>query len=182
MKYQVLVLNCDYTPHRIVSWKSAFVLIYSKDNGARLVASYKKTIKDSAHRTYNLPAVIVLQKYIKASNRKAKFSRQNIYIRDDFQCQYCGGKFDITKLNIDHVVARSKPHKLPNGYKMSSFENCVTACIQCNKKKGDKTLEQAKMRLLRIPKSITQSEKIYYEIVNRQFIPEEWLPYIERYE
>lgn len=172
-----MVLNSDWQPHRIVSWKDAFVLIYSKDNGAYLVATYDKTVSDSMGRQYNLPAVIVLSKYISTNNNKAPFSKRSIYLRDNFTCQYCGGRFATDKLNIDHVYPRSRPDKLPKGMKLNSFENCVTSCIQCNTKKGDKTLHEANMKLLRHPRTITRGDKITFEILSKT-TPTEWKPYI----
>lgn len=179
MKNPVLVLNSDYMPHRIVTWQSAFVLVYSKDNGAYLVSSYDKVIHDSAGRPYNIPAVVVLSQYISSNNKRATFSRRNIYLRDRYTCQYCGNTYTTDKLNIDHIVPRSKPEKLGVGVKMNSFENCVTACIPCNSKKADRTLEEAKMSLIRSPRVITRGQKLYYDIIHRMPIPPEWLPYIE---
>lgn len=178
MKWPVLVLNADYLPHRIVSWQDAFIYIY-KDNGAHIAATYDKTVKDSAGRTYNLPAVVVLNRYINTNNKKASFSKRNIHLRDNYTCMYCGGKFTSDKLNIDHLHPRSRPDKLPSGIKMNSFENCVTACIQCNGKKANKTIDEAKMRPIKMPRPITRGQKIYYEIVSKPRIPDEWKPYIE---
>lgn len=178
MKRSTLVLNSDYIPHRVVDWRASFVLVYSKDNGAYTVATYDDVIHDSAGRAYNIPAVIVLSTYITTNNKKASFSKRNIYLRDDFTCQYCGGKFDSSRLNIDHIIPRSRPEKLPKGIKMNSFENCVTACINCNSKKASKTLDEAKMRLLRVPRQITRGQKIYYDIISKK-VPSEWKPYIQ---
>lgn len=179
MKNPVLVLNADYQCHRIITWQDAFIQIYSKDNGAYVVSTYDRVVKDSKGRAYNIPAVIVLSQYIETNNKRAAFSKRNIHLRDNFTCSYCGGKFSSDKLNIDHVVPRSRPDKLPAGIKINSFENCVTACLQCNSKKANKTLEEAKMHLLRVPRPITRGQKIYYEIVSRSRIPSEWEPYIK---
>lgn len=178
-QYPVLVLNSDYIPHRIIEWQAAFVLVYSKDNGAYIVATYDKTVSDSAGRKYNIPAVIVLTQYVSTNNKRSTFSRRNIYLRDEYVCQYCGNKFATQNLNIDHIYPRSKPEKLPAGIKMNSFENCVTTCITCNTKKANRTPEEAHMRLLRMPRPITRGQKIYYEIIHKNYIPQEWLPYVE---
>lgn len=179
MKNPVLVLNSNYIPHRIVDWQTAFVLIYSKDNGAYVADFYDKTVHDSKGRPYKLPAVIVLKTYIAVNDKRASFSKRTVHIRDNWVCQYCGGKFSPDKVNLDHVCPRTRPGKLPTGIKMNSFENCVTACIACNSRKADKTLQEAKMRLLKTPVAITRGQKMYYEISRRPHLPQEWLPYIE---
>jgi len=173
------VLNSDYVPHRVIDYQTAIVQVYSKDNGAYIVATYDKTIRDSVHRIYNIPAVIVLTNYVSTNNKPAAFSRRNIHLRDNYTCQYCAGKFSPENLNIDHVVPRSRPEKLPSGIRMNSFENCVTACISCNSKKANRTLQEAKMHLIRVPKVITRGQKLYLDITSKSRIPPEWKPYIE---
>lgn len=179
MKNAVLVLNADYLPHRVIDWKSAFVMIYSKDGeAAHVVATYEETVKDSMGRTYNLPAVIVLNEYVASNNKFASYSKTNVILRDGCVCQYCGRKFQREKLTIDHVIPKSQPNKLPKGIKASSFSNCVAACNTCNAKKADRTPTEAKMRLLKQPKPITKGQKIYLDLTSRR-IPNEWKPYLE---
>jgi len=91
-----------------------------------------------------IPEIIVLTKYSRVPRVGLVFNRRNIYTRDNNTCQYCGKQSATTELSIDHVTPRSKGGK-------STFENCVVACLACNRKKADKTLEQAKMRLLSKP-------------------------------
>ena len=91
-----------------------------------------------------IPEIIVLTKYSRVPRVGLVFNRRNIYTRDNNTCQYCGKQYATTELSIDHVTPRSKGGK-------STFENCVVACLACNRKKADKTLEQAKMRLLSKP-------------------------------
>lgn len=175
----VLILNADYTPIEITNWRNAFTLVYSKDKEAYVVATYGETIKDSAGRTYNLPAVVVLANYINAGNKKASYSKTNIKLRDRHTCQYCGRKFNDEKLNVDHVIPRAKQHLLPKGLKVSSWENVVCSCIPCNSKKGDRTLKEAGMHLIKQPRPITKAQKLYLQIKAKKSIPNEWVPYIE---
>lgn len=179
MKYPVLVLNADYVPHRVTTWQNAFVHIYSKDeNSAHIVATYPETVVDSMGRIYNIPAVIVLNNYVKNSGRPCTYSKHAVHIRDKNTCQYCGRTFSLNQLNIDHIVPQCQPNKLPKGVKMHSFENCVSSCKGCNSKKADKTLKEAGMLLRSIPKPLSKAQKTIMEIKSKRY-PAEWKPYIE---
>lgn len=179
MKFPVLILNADYLPHDKCDWKEAFIHIYAKDSKAcHIVATYDKTVVDSKGRRYNVPAVIVLKEFVKANNRPASFSKGAVHTRDNCTCQYCGGKFSRGSLTIEHVIPQSKPHLLPKGVKMHSFENCVSCCQQCNSRKADRTLKESGMKLRSIPRVITKSQKILLEIKQGKY-PKEWEPYIE---
>jgi 5-methylcytosine-specific restriction endonuclease McrA len=72
------------------------------------------------------------------------FSRRNIFKRDHYTCQYCGAQPGSEELTVDHVVPRSQGG-------VSSWENCVLACVACNKRKADRTPEQARMRVRKQP-------------------------------
>lgn len=91
-----------------------------------------------------IPEIIVLTQYSRVPKVGLVFNRRNIFTRDNYTCQYCGVQCDTSNLSIDHVVPRSRGGK-------STFENCVVACMPCNRKKADKTLEQSKMVLLSKP-------------------------------
>ena len=88
-KSKTLVLNADYTPIRTISWKKAIRLYYK--GVVEVVDNYDYKIKDSKGRLHNVPAVVSLKKYVR-NMKKVKFSKNNVYIRDNFQCQYCGRK------------------------------------------------------------------------------------------
>jgi 5-methylcytosine-specific restriction endonuclease McrA len=179
MKYPVLVLNADYLPHRVIDWKDAFVSIYSKGSETAYIAStYEDVVRDSAGRTYNIPAVIVLKEYVDSNNKKSSYSKSAIYTRDKNICQYCGGKFPRDRLSIDHVIPRCKSHLLPAGVKISSFENCVTSCLSCNSKKADKTLKESGLTLLKPPRPITKGQKMFITLKSKK-TPKEWSPYLE---
>jgi 5-methylcytosine-specific restriction endonuclease McrA len=84
----------------------------------------------SAYLEMRVPAVAVTTKGFGKSGHM-RFSRQNLYLRDLFQCQYCGDTFAGKHLTIDHVKPRSHGGK-------TSWDNCVTACKDCNSNKGSK--------------------------------------------
>jgi 5-methylcytosine-specific restriction endonuclease McrA len=93
-----------------------------------------------------LPEVIVLSDFNKTVSRKVPFTRQNLYKRDAYTCQYCGTQPGSKNLSIDHVVPKSKGG-------ISTWTNCVLSCLKCNHKKGDRTLKESGMQLRRQPEA-----------------------------
>lgn len=91
------------------------------------------------------PRAIILMVYDRLPPRRVKFTRKNIYRRDNNTCQYCGKKSRTEDLNIDHVIPISRGGK-------NTWENVVCSCIRCNMRKGSKTLSEAGMKLIRKPK------------------------------
>jgi 5-methylcytosine-specific restriction endonuclease McrA len=85
-----------------------------------------------------MPSVIRLNRYVNAPYKGVNLTRQNIFKRDNFECQYCGKKRELT---IDHVIPRSKGGK-------DTWLNLVTACKKCNAKKGEQSPEGAGMPLV----------------------------------
>ena len=92
-----------------------------------------------------IPRVILLLFFDRLPNKDVKFTRQNVFERDKNTCQYCGRKFDRKDLNIDHVVPRQHGG-------LTSWTNVVCSCIDCNRRKANRTPEQAHMHLKRKPK------------------------------
>lgn len=93
-----------------------------------------------------IPEVIVLTEYNKVPKVSVTFNRRNIYLRDDYTCQYCSKVLERSEVTLDHVIPRSKPEG------KSTWENCVVACFPCNSKKRDRTPKEAGMKLLNVPK------------------------------
>jgi 5-methylcytosine-specific restriction endonuclease McrA len=91
-----------------------------------------------------VPEVVVLNDYERMPTAAVTFSRRNVFKRDHNTCQYCGAQPGSEELTIDHVVPRAQGG-------VSSWTNCVLACMACNKHKADRTPEQAKMRLRKPP-------------------------------
>ncbi len=91
------------------------------------------------------PDVIVLARYNRMPPRKVKFNRRNIFLRDNFTCQYCGAKPRRDELTIDHIVPRSRGGG-------STWDNVALACVKCNAKKGNLSLKEAGLSLVRPPK------------------------------
>lgn len=90
------------------------------------------------------PEVVLLVHYDRIPCHEAPFTRRNLFLRDDFTCQYCGRRCGSDHLSVDHVLPRSRGGS-------TSWENCVLACVACNARKADRTLKEAGLRLLRSP-------------------------------
>ena len=91
-----------------------------------------------------VPEVIALTNYDRIPTNAVTFSRRNIYKRDRYTCQYCGAQPGTEELTLDHVVPRAQGG-------ISTWENCVLACVSCNKRKADRTPDQARMPLRKPP-------------------------------
>lgn len=139
---KVLILNAGYEPLLAVSWQRAMCLIFR--DKVEVVESYKDITIKSATKTFNVPAVIRLETYSRPAPSSAKFCRENIYLRDNHQCQYCGKSKASRELTFDHVLPKSKGGQ-------TNWKNIVTACSGCNRKKADRTPSEAKMSLLNEP-------------------------------
>ncbi len=92
-----------------------------------------------------VPRVIILMLYDRLPPRRIKFTRKNIYRRDNNTCQYCGRRLPTEELNLDHVIPLSRGGK-------NTWDNVVCSCIECNMRKGNRTLAEAGMKLIRKPK------------------------------
>lgn len=96
-------------------------------------------------RRIALPTIIRLYDYNTVHNRKVRYDRRAVMTRDQFTCQYCGQRYPLHRLNIDHVVPRAQGGR-------TGWENVVCSCIPCNSEKADRTPRQAGMTLLSQPK------------------------------
>lgn len=144
---QVLVLNASFEPVLVIPWQRAMTLLFQ--GKVEVLEEYDREIR-TVTVTFKMPAVLRLLKYIPIAKKKnvIRFSRANIFARDQFACQYCGRKRPKHELTLDHVVP-----VVQEGPK--SWENIVTACIQCNQRKGGRTPEQAGMALISKPRRPT---------------------------
>lgn len=178
----VLVLNRNYQPVHVTNVKRALTLMYQGaakaiDHQYRLYefadwAALSAAQHDSIgtiHRRIRVPRVVVLSAYEHLPRVRVRFSRLNIYARDGDTCQYCGKLFPRTELNLDHVVPRSQGGR-------TSWENVVCSCIPCNLRKGGRTPEQARMKLLKKP--VRPRWTPLFRGAHRRTTYREWLPFI----
>ena len=129
---RTLLLNASFQPLKVISWRKAITLLFL--GKVEILEEYDREIR-SVSQTIQLPAVIRLVKYVRWERRPVKLSRETIFQRDHFTCQYCLQRFPSHKLTCDHVIPRSKGGK-------TSWDNIVTACLPCNTKKGNHSSEK----------------------------------------
>ena len=142
MNAEVLVLNASYEPLHVVSTRRAILLLLKEK--ADLVEATDRYIR-AASAQFPQPLVIRLRQYIKLPrNLTLPLTRRLVYARDEYTCQYCGTRPGASQLTLDHVLPKSR-----GGQK--TWENIVTACKQCNQRKGNRTPAEARMRLRRPP-------------------------------
>lgn len=178
-----LVLNADYTPLIIVDWKRAMIWLTNENTNIEIIDFYKDDfIQGSAGKRYPIPSVIRSKVYYRLNNQRVNFSRKNVFIRDDFMCQYCGIDMSQSSLTYDHVIPKSVWN--PKHGSPTNWTNIVTACVSCNNKKGNRTPEQARMKLLNKPYIPTKHTK-YLPISHfltkiRSNVPQEWSLYLPK--
>src|SRR5210317_369217 len=126
---RVLLLNATYEPLRVISWKRAITLLTL--DKVEVLETYDCVVR-SVTLAIRLPAVVRLIHLVRFRKHTIRFSRENIYIRDKYQCQYCAGSMNASDLTYDHVIPKSMGGK-------TAWENIVTCCLTCNKKKGGRT-------------------------------------------
>ncbi len=166
---ETLKLNADYTPLEIVNWQSAIGLWWV--DKADIVESYEDFTLTSSYLEMPCPSVIRLREYKKSSRKKVNCTQTNVFIRDDFTCQYCGKEKKRTELNLDHVIPKAQ-----GGIK--EWTNLVTSCFPCNTKKRNRTPEQASMPLIRKPvKPRYNSAAVFIKSGGRHY-PSAWGNYL----
>jgi hypothetical protein len=171
-----LLLNADYTPLGLVSWKKAITWFMYEQDIIQVVDFYKNDYICGVNKKYPIPAVAKTQKFYKTPGPTIMFSRKNIFLRDNFCCQYCLKKFSCENLTYDHVIPKSKWNY--NKGSPTSWTNIVTSCSECNRKKGDRTPKQANMPLKYLPIKPVKTAKylpIAHHLRNiKGSLPEEW--------
>lgn len=171
-----LLIDKNYMALSIIPWRKAVKLlvkgkaepIHGSDEDMRTISI------STGDGAFNLPSIIRLVVTIpwRAHKSRLKFSRRNVMIRDNNECQYCGDRLGRTGGTIDHVVPRAHGGQ-------TSYLNCVACCRACNNYKADRTPEQAGMRLRSKPKRPTFM--VMYRHYLERYYPEEWADYIIGY-
>lgn len=136
----VLVLNGSFEPLHFTNARRAITLVLA--GKAESVEPSPRVVR-SPSRSLTLPSVIRLLMYIRRPfTERVAFNKKNILRRDHYTCQYCGRRGE--RLTVDHVVPRSRGGE-------TTWANVVAACLRCNLQKGNRTLEEAGMALVRLP-------------------------------
>ena len=179
----VLVLNRVYQPVHITSVRRAFSLLYQGaakaideqfqlfyfESWAALAAAAHQDAIGTVGRRIRVPRVIVLMVYERMPKTRVRFSRFNIYARDENTCQYCGERLPRAELNLDHVVPRSRGGA-------TTWENVVCSCVPCNLRKGGRSPAEAGMRLLRPP--FRPRWTPMFRSATRRAFYREWRPFL----
>lgn len=141
-KKKCLLLNQSYETLNFITFERAIKLVINEK--VEVVETWDDDVLSWANGKMKLPAVLRLKRYIKFTNRRIKFNRRAIFRRDSFTCQYCSAALTLSTITIDHVLPKRAGGR-------NNWENCVSCCGACNRKKRDRTPEEAGMQLLQIP-------------------------------
>ena len=168
-----LVLNADfrplsYYPLSLSSWQNAIKSVFLER--VFIIENYDQEVH-SPTTTFRLPSVIALKDYV-MPKRKPAFTRFNVFLRDNFTCQYCHDRFSANELTFDHLVPRCLNGK-------TKWNNVVSACTSCNLKKGRRLLKFVDMKLIKEP---MRPSAIQLQNNGRNFPPnflhESWRDYL----
>ena len=154
----VLVLNRLYQAIQITSVRRAFCLFYKGevravgpdyltydwDDWRDIPAQPDDEFIATPSYRIRIPRVVLLIHFDRLPRHDVRFTRKNIFFRDRNRCQYCGGKFSTSELNLDHVTPISRGGK-------STWENVVCCCVRCNSRKGGLLPREARMHLIKVP-------------------------------
>ena len=166
---QTLLLNATYEPLKVVHWQKAITLWCQ--GKVEVISVYDREVR-SVSVSFKLPSVIRLLRFVRIKKRfdYVPFSRANIYARDQHRCQYCGHPHPTSELTFDHVVPVAQGGR-------KDWENIVTCCISCNRRKGGRTPAEAGMRLIHPPRRPQSAPAVRITIGLRQ-APESWRDYL----
>ncbi len=164
MSGRVLVLNATYEPINVCSVRRAVVLVLKQK--AELLEQAGWELR-SENASLARPMVIRLVAYVRVPRdaHRRKITRRAVFARDDWTCQYCGSRSNLT---VDHVIPRCKGG-------ISSWENIVASCAPCNRRKGDRLPRQAGMHPRRQPR--TPPTEIFITVASPT-IPAAWRAYL----
>jgi len=181
----VLVLNKHYAAIRVVPVRRAMRMLFKKIaqivaieddqyqqydfDSWREVSQFKAKYERDSHEWIRCvrfelaaPRIIRLLLYDRLPRRQVKFTRRNIYARDRNRCQYCGKKFPMPELSLDHVVPRSRGGG-------TTWSNVVCCCVRCNVRKGGRVPAEARMRLIAEPVKPKRSPAVTLRLTSEKY-------------
>ena len=165
----VLVLNLNYVPLNICTVRRAVILlglVRGQKPKAELLENHRGQLR-TVTSLVDAPSVIRLGYMVKKPLLPRKLSKKEVFLRDRFTCQYCGKKFQVNELTLDHVVPRRQHGR-------HTWENVVAACNRCNLRKAGRTPAEANM-LEQEPRAPDPNP---YLILQNRTLLDEWLPYL----
>jgi len=164
---RTLLLTQSYEPIKVISWRRAFILLTL--GKVEVVEEYDDAVR-TVSIVFKVPAVVRLLRAFRRFRKPVKFSRVNIYARDDYACQYCGQRKPIADLTYDHVVPRAQGGT-------TTWTNIVTACYPCNFAKGNRTPREAGMVLRRQPTQPSWIPAVTIRVSSHS-VPDAWRDYL----
>tara|TARA_B100000929_G_scaffold286704_2_gene272276 strand:- start:2258 stop:2854 length:597 start_codon:yes stop_codon:yes gene_type:complete len=149
-----LILNRDGTPLSmlpisVVNWKVAMRLVTLEK--VIVLKEHDDWVVRSPGAEWPVPSIVLTTDYVKW-NKQVKYNRNNVFLRDNYTCQYCNTQMSKVNLTIDHVLPRS----LGGG---TSWENVTTACMKCNSTKGNNR---------KIVPAVKPRKPTYYELIGKE--------------
>jgi 5-methylcytosine-specific restriction endonuclease McrA len=170
MTREVLLLNASEEVISVIDWQRAVNLLSAGKATKPFNYNHTYSIKTSSG-VFELPAAIMLVNYIRIPFRKVGLSKKNIIKRDNNICQYCSCKLTSKNSTVDHVLPKSRGG-------LNSWTNLVASCHPCNLRKGNRTPQEANMRLLR-PAQAPGKDVVHIVLLdeNRNKLWERWLDY-----
>lgn len=163
---KVLTLSHTYEPLGVINWEKAISLLCA--GKVKTLSEYDQEVR-SPSTSFRVPSVIVFHYNKRNRVKSARFSRKNVWVRDNGKCQYCLRQVNSQNFTLDHVVPRK------NGG-TTVWNNVVTCCYDCNQKKGDKTPQQAGMKLYAPPskpETLPYMQDLEYYNISTA-VPESW--------
>ena len=184
IKKPILILNKSWTPIRVKTvetsiklvWRKRAVFVDAKDYSVYnweewilLPIEENELYIQTPKIRVKLPEVIVLTEYNKIPSYDVRLTRRNIFVRDNFTCQYTNKKVNYNNADIDHIIPKSKGGR-------DKWDNLVVASKEINRKKGNKTNEETGLKLIKKPKKPDYKSLIIDPRIN---IPESWKKFIK---
>jgi len=164
---KTLLLSATMQPLRVIPWENAIKMRY--EGTVDVLEEYEETVS-SPSVTWRMPAVIREKRVVKRPKRGVRFSPANVFLRDNYTCQYCGKGFEPSQLECEHVVPESHGGK-------KVWENIVAACRACNARKG--AYECDEIGMWPINKPVRPRSLPQRPLRVRGEVPAEWVPYLE---
>lgn len=165
--HQTLVLTPGYMPCDVIPWTRAVTMLW--ENKVEVIEEYDSEAR-SSYLVIKIPAVVRLVKMFRRDKKPVKFSRVNIYARDDYRCLYCGEKKRMSELTYDHVLPRARGGR-------TEWTNIATCCTDCNRRKACRTPSEAGMKLRKQPVQPTVQPAVMVRI-SRESAPQQWTDYL----
>jgi 5-methylcytosine-specific restriction endonuclease McrA len=190
----VLALNRQYAPVHVISVRRAFCLLYKSlaevihvEDGSYTSYDFDGWLETSLLRLslgdtddetdfiqsvnfeIQVPRVVRLLRYERLPRNGVKFNRRNIFLRDDYICQYCNRRYSAHRLSLDHVMPRSRGGP-------TTWENIVCCCLDCNVRKGGRTPHEAGMKLVRPPRKPARNPLLFQHIRSQKYAL--WKPFL----